>query len=310
MNLIFFGTSSFGLPSLEAILSSKHKLLSVVTSHDKPKGRSLRPAASPVKDWAAQHGVPLFEYTNINDPQTLERLSRMNADVFVVIAFGVIFSADFLRIPKIMPVNVHSSLLPKYRGAAPIHWAMINGDEKTGVSIVRVTEKLDAGDILETSSTLIFPEDDIVSLEARLADLGAKALLKSLDAIQAGKASFTPQDESVSTYARKLEKEDGRIDWSKKAVEIHNRIRALKIWPVCSSSVKGKRILFLESRVRPGGSSARPGTLLSASRSDGIVVAAGEGALEILKLQAEGRSPLSSADFLNGFPLKPGDVLE
>lgn len=310
MNLIYFGTGSFGLPSLEALFSSKHKLLSVVTGHDKPKGRNLRPTPSPVKDWALQKGVPVFEYTKINDPEALAKLSGMDADVFVVIAFGVIFSADFLRIPRVMPVNVHSSLLPKYRGAAPIHRAMMNGDPKTGVSVVRVIEKLDAGDILGTVETPILPDDDIVSLEARLADLGAKALLESLDRIAEGKAAFRPQDESLSTYARKIEKEDGRIDWSKKALEIHNRVRALKVWPVCSSSVRGKRVLFLESRVRPALVSARPGTILSASRNEGIVVAAGEGALQVLKLQMEGRTALSSADFLNGFPLKPGELFE
>lgn len=310
MNLIYFGTGSFGLPSLEALLSSKHNLLSVVTGHDKAKGRSMRPTPSPVKEWALQKGVPVFEYKKINDPDALARLSAMNADVFVVIAFGVIFSTEFLRIPKLMPVNVHSSLLPKYRGAAPIHRALMNGDPKTGVSIVRVIEKLDAGDVLGTAETPILPEDDILSLEARLADLGAKELLECLDRIAEGKASFRPQDESLSTYARKIEKEDGRIDWSKSAAQIHDRIRALKVWPVCSSSVRGKRVLFLDTRVKPVASSAGPGTIISASRSEGIVVAAGEGALEVLRLQLEGRTALPSADFLNGFPLKPGELFE
>ncbi|HXV18833.1 MAG TPA: methionyl-tRNA formyltransferase [Candidatus Omnitrophota bacterium] len=310
MNLIYFGTGTFGLPSLEALFSSKHRLLTVVTGHDKPKGRSLRPTPSPVKDWALQKGVPVFEYTKINEPETLARLSAMNADVFVVIAFGVIFSADFLRIPKVLPVNVHSSLLPKYRGAAPIHRAIMNGDRKTGVSVVRVIEKLDAGDVLGTAETPILPEDDIVSLETRLADLGAKALLESLGKISEGKATFSPQDDTLSTYARKIEKEEGRIDWSKPATQIHDRVRALKVWPVCSSSVRGKRVLFLESRFRPEAVSARPGTILSASRNSGIVVATGEGALEVLKLQMEGRTALPSADFLNGFPLKAGELFE
>ena len=312
MKIIYFGTSAFGIPALDALKKSSHQVLTVVTMPDKPQGRHLKIQPSPVKEWALENALPLFEFSDINSAESIQRLKDLGADLFIVISFGVIFSKEFIAIPRRMTLNVHPSLLPRYRGAAPMPWALINGDKETGVSIVRVVEKLDAGDILLQKKIDILPEDDIVSLEEMLSLVGAEALLESIYLLEKGSAAFARQDEKRSCYARKLTKEDGHIQWAAPASEIRNRVRAMVVWPGSHCFYKGHRIILLETAVSGSApvSKSRPGTVIAASRSEGILIATGDAPLKIETLQIEGRKPLSAKEFLNGFPLEPGQILE
>jgi len=312
VNIIFFGTGAFGLPALDAIKNSHHKILTVVTTQDKPRGRHLEIRPSPVKEWALQNKFPLFQFTKINTEESIRGLKELGADLFVVVDFGLIFSAEILRVPRLMPVNVHPSLLPRYRGAGPMQWALINGDGETGVSIVRVIEKLDAGDILLQKKTAILPDDDIVTLETRLSRLAAEALLQAIEKLEKGEGALIPQEETHANYARKLTKEDGHIRWDTPAGEIRNRVRAMKVWPGSYSFYEGRRLVIVETEFSAMEKDARirPGTIFLASRKEGLFVAALDRILEIRMLQLEGKKCLSAKDFLNGFPLKEGAVFE
>ncbi len=312
MKIVFFGTSAFGLPALDALKKSTHKILSIVTAHDKPQGRHLKVQSSPVTEWARENKTPLFDYSKINSDVSLADLRKLNADLFIVISFGVVFSKEFLAIPRLGALNVHPSLLPRYRGAAPMPWALINGDRETAVSIVRIVEKLDAGDILLQKKTLIFPAEDIHSLEKRLSVLGAESLLEGMRQIEQGTASFTPQDEKSSSYARKLEKADGHVNWAAPAVEIHNRIRGMKQWPGSYCFYQGQRMILVDAAPSEERASLRaaPGTILVASSKEGLFVAAQDKPLEIKALQIEGKRVLSAKEFLNGFTMEAGQILE
>ncbi len=312
MKIIFFGTSSFGVPSLEALKISHHQILSIVTSADKPQGRLLKLRRSPVKEWTLQNKIPLFKYHKINSPESLNDLKKLQADLFVVISFGTIFSEELIRIPRLFALNVHSSLLPKYRGAAPIHWAIMNGDAETGVTVQKIAFKVDSGDILLQKKTAILPADDICSLEERLSGLGAAALIEGLDKIENGKPSFISQIQAQAIYARKLTKEDGHIDWNGKGSEIINRLRAMKDWPGSYFFYEGKRIIVLEAQVLGPYPFAdkKPGTVLAASAEEGVLVVCRDGVLSLKKLKAEGKRELSAQDFLNGFRLKKDALLE
>ena len=312
MKIVFFGTSAFGIPALDALQKSAHKILSIVTAHDKPQGRHLKVQSSPVREWALQNKTPLFEYSKINSPASLADLKKLDADLFVVISFGVVFSKEFLGIPRLGALNVHPSLLPRYRGAAPMPWALINGDRETGVSIVRIVEKLDAGDILLQKKTAIFPSEDIHSLEKRLSVMGAEALLEGMRQMERGIASFTPQDEKASSYARKLEKGDGHVNWAASAGDIHSRIRGMKQWPGSYCFYQGQRLILVDAAPSEERASLRaaPGTILVASRKEGLFVAAQDRPLEIKTLQMEGKRILSAKEFLNGFTMEAGQILE
>lgn len=312
MKIVFFGTSAFGLPALDALKKSSHKILSIVTAHDKPQGRHLKVQPSPVTEWAHQNKTPLFDYSKINSDASLADLRKLDADLFVVISFGVVFSKEFLAIPRLGSLNVHPSLLPRYRGAAPMPWSLINGDRETAVSIVRIVEKLDAGDILLQKKTLIFPAEDIHSLEKRLSVMGAEALLEGLRQMEQGTASFTPQDEKGASYARKLEKADGHVNWAAPAGEIYNRIRGMKQWPGSYCFYQGQRMILVDTAPSEARASlqAAPGTILVASSKEGLFVSAQDKPLEIKALQMEGKRALSAKEFLNGFTMEAGQILE
>ncbi len=308
MKAVFFGTGAFGLPSLTA-LASKHELLRVVTSPDRPKGRGLEISSSPIKEWAVSHGIPVTEL----DRQGMESFSRdirdAEADIFVVIAFGIILPQVLLDIPKIAPLNLHASLLPQYRGPAPIQWALAHGEKETGVSVIRMVAKLDAGDILIQKHLAIEAADDARTLHDKLAESGAQAVLESLEALKKG-VKFTMQDEHAATYAPKIKKEDGRVQWAREAQEIVDRVRAFTGWPGSYFLLQGKRMGLLKARAESVAAGAAPGTVIEASEKSGLAVAAGKGRVRIVSLQAEGRKALSAEDFLKGFPLKPGALLE
>ena len=312
MKIVFFGTGAFGIPSLEALRQSTHEILAVVTAADKPQGRSLKPFASPVKSWAAEHQTTVFHYLKLNSEEAVGRLKELAADLFVVIDFGIILSKELLAAPRVMAVNVHGSLLPRHRGAAPVPWTILGGDAQTGVSVIRMTEKLDAGDILVQRRTPVSAEDDAVTLEDKLSELGAEALVNALEKIEKGSAHFQVQDESLATYARKLSKSDGRIDWGKPAHEIVRHVRAMNPWPGTHTFSGGKRMIVLKAGLAEKFSvkEARPGSVIAASEKEGLVVAAGGGAVRIADLQLEGKRPLAAAEFLKGFRLATGAILE
>ncbi len=308
MKIVFFGSGSFGIPSLEAIMRSSHELVSVVTLPDRPQGRKLELRGSPVKEWALAKSIPVLEYDRKSVGVFVDRAKTLNADIFVVISFGAILPARVLAAQSIAPLNVHASLLPHYRGAAPIYWAILNGDAETGVSVMRLVEKLDAGDVLIQVKTPVLPKDDYASLEARLAALGAEALLASLELLEAGQASFVPQDEAGSDYARKIVKEDGRIDWTRPAPEIARRVRAFGTWPTSYFFYEGKR--FIVAAASPETAKGRPGEVLEGSVAAGLAVACGDGSLRVERIQPEGKKTMPVQDFLRGSPIISGRFLE
>ena len=311
MKLVFFGTSTFGVASLDSLEKSRHEIQAIVTVPDKPQGRHLKVDHSPIKEWAIKNKIPHFETARGKLNEIQPELKAITPDLFVVISFGAILPESLLAIPKILSLNVHSSLLPRWRGAAPMHWALMSGDSETGVSVIRMTPKLDAGDILTQKKTAILDDDDIVSLEARLSQLGAKALLETLSLLEQKRAVFHPQDQKQATVARKLTKNDGHIDWKLKVAEIHNRVRAMKEWPSSYSFYKGKRVILIRTQFStPGVENSGPGVILSASVKSGIAVAAGDGVVRICRLQLEGKKALDSKEFLRGFTIEEGQFFE
>jgi methionyl-tRNA formyltransferase len=304
MVIVFFGTPQFAVPSLEALIASRHLVPLVVTQPDRRRGRGQKVTDSPVKAAARAHGIPVYQPDRLRDPDVAGTLRQHAPDLAVVAAYGKLIPPDLLRLPRHGMINVHASLLPKYRGAAPVHRAVINGEAQTGVTIMQVVEALDAGDMLAKSPRAIGPDETSDAVEAALAGNGARLLLETIDWIEAGTVHPEPQEESSSTYAPRLTKAEGWIDWSLKASEIHNRVRGLYPWPHAYSSLDGARLIILKTRVLDGAGGA-PGTIVAVTR-DGVVVATGGGLLEIVELQPEGRRPMLVRDFLAGRPLRAG----
>ena len=311
LSVVFFGTSAFGIPALDALKRSSHMLLHVVTTPAKPQGRQLKTIASPVFEWAKAHAVPVTELADLKSEDIVKFLKGLNADVFVTASFGLMLPKNILDIPKRAALNIHPSLLPKYRGAAPIHWALLNGDKKTGVCLIRMSSKLDAGDIALVKEYPLAPDESIFSAEEDLSRLGAALLMDGLTQLEKKALVFVPQNEAESTYARKLTKEDGRIDWKRSAQSVQAQVRALLDWPTSFTFFEGKRIVIwactagLEAPVN-----ASPGQVLGASSKTGLTVACAASTLEISELQLEGRKRMNVRDFLSGFGIKTGAFFE
>lgn len=300
MKIIFFGSSDFAVPVLEA-LSKKEEVALVVTQPDRKKGRSLKLSATAVKQLAGGLGVNVYQPDNVNEKSSVEYLKGFRADLFVVASFGQILKRELLDIPKKYCLNVHASLLPKYRGAAPINWALVNGEKETGVTIIKMNEKMDEGGIMDKEIVDISMYDDALTLSSKLSGKGALLLLRSIGLIKTGNASFVKQDASWATYAPKLKKQDGVIDWNLSAGEIYNRIRALVPWPGCFTHL-GKKILKIWKAAPADISDYKegmPGTILEI-RKDNILVSAGKGALEIKELQLEGKRCMKAEEFIPG----------
>ena len=321
MVIAFFGTPQFAVPTLEALIASRHQVALVVTQPDRRRGRGQKVTDAPVKAAARAHGIPVYQPDRLRDPEVTNTLRAHAPDAGVVAAYGKLIPAGLLSLPRLGMVNVHASLLPKYRGAAPVHRAIINGDSETGVTIMQVVEALDAGDMLAKSVRPIGPDETSESVERALADEGARLLLRVLDQIEAGTARAEPQDPASSTYAPRLTKEEGLIDWTLSAQQIHNRVRGLVPWPHAYSFLDGERVILLKTKpvgssasVAAGGSasmapdSAGPALQAGsvASTGDAIEVVTGDGLIAITELQPEGRRPMSARDFLAGHPLPPG----
>lgn len=308
LRIIFFGTPQFAVPTLEHLVASRHTVVGVVTQPDRPSGRGQHTAPTPVKAVALAHGIPVFQPATLKDPAIEPALRSLSPDLGVVAAYGRIIPLRLITLPRLGLINVHASLLPKYRGAAPVHRAVINGDAVTGVTIMRVVQELDAGAMFATVTRPIGPEDTSDVVERDLAALGARLLVEVVDQMAAGTAAEVEQDASASTYAERLTKEEGRIDWALPAPQLRNRVRGLYPWPHAYTFLDGSRLIVLHADLGPA-VSAEPGTVVAADAA-GLLVAAGAGtSLRLDRLQPEGKRAMDARAFLAGRPVMPGTRL-
>jgi methionyl-tRNA formyltransferase len=308
LRTLFFGTPAFAVPTLQALLNSPHAVVGVVTQPDRPSGRGQRLAEPPVKTLAHRAGVPVWQPSRLKDPGWLETMAALRPEVGVVAAYGRILPQVLLDLPARGFVNVHASLLPRYRGASPIQRAIINGEAETGVTIMRVVLALDAGPMLAVRRRPIGPDETSEEVEQALALEGGRLLVETLAAMAAGTATETPQDEGAATYAPRLTKEEGWIDWTLPAPRVHDFVRGLRPWPKAVSILDGGRLILLRGRpVEPRAiAAAAPGTIVEA-RHDLLIVAAGAGtAYQLLEVQPEGRRAMSASDFLAGHRVGAG----
>jgi methionyl-tRNA formyltransferase len=308
MVVVFFGTPQFAVPTLRRLVDSTHSVAGVITQPDRPRGRGQKITHAPVKALALERGIPVYQPERLQPPEVADTLRAWRADLGVVAAYGRIIPEHLLTIPRFGMINVHASLLPKYRGAAPVHRAVINGDSQTGVTIMRVVKELDAGGMFATVTRPIGPDETSDVVETALADMGAELLVGVVDQLVSGGAREEPQDDTQSTYAPRLTKEEGLIDWTQSAAQIHNRVRGLYPWPHAYTFFKGTRLIILRSVVaRAGASATTPGTILRVT-SEAIHVATGDGELAMLQVQPEGRRAMRAHDFLLGHRLATGET--
>jgi len=308
MKIVFFGSSDFSLASLQA-LQQNHEVLAVYTQPDRKKGRNLLLSQTPVKIYAQEQSMKIFQPEVVSSPEIIEQLKCFNADLFVVVSFGQKLSNQVIDVPKHLCLNVHSSLLPKWRGAAPINYAIINGDKLSGVTIMKMNEQMDGGDMLLTKSIEI-NDDGAVVLFEKLAILGAEALIEAIDLIEKKQAKFVSQDPAEVTVAKKLKKEDGLIDWNDSAVCIHNNVRGLLPWPCAFTHYKNKSLKILKTKVIDLGAAEGniSGSIIRIEKHTGIIVGTGIQCLLIEDLQLEGKKAMKAYDFVNGHNLKVGDI--
>jgi methionyl-tRNA formyltransferase len=301
LRLVFFGTPDFAVPTLEALLDSRHALVGVVTQPDRPRGRGQHVSESPVKRVALSRGVPVLQPDRLKDEAFLAGLRAWSPDAGVVAAYGKILPAAVLEAPPLGLLNVHASLLPRHRGAAPVHRAVIAGDRETGVSIMRVVQALDAGGVFATAARPIGPDDTSAEVEHDLARLGAGLLVEVLDRLSSGTAVEVPQDESAATYAHRLRKEEGLVDWRAGAGVIHNQVRGLQPWPMAWTSIGGRRLIIIRTRTAQAmpDSGRLPGSIVHVSK-DAVTVQTGSGLLDLLTVQPEGRRAMTARDFAAG----------
>ncbi|MEI6832320.1 MAG: methionyl-tRNA formyltransferase [Candidatus Omnitrophota bacterium] len=310
MKIIFFGSAHFAVPSLEALIKAEHEVVCVVTQPDKKKGRHLRVSGTDVKSTALTAKLKIFQPENIKSQESVKFLKDLDADLFVIVAYGQIFSQEVLDIPKLMPINIHASLLPRYRGAAPINWAIINGDKKSGVTIMFVTLKMDSGPVIMQKEVKIEDKDTSVTLEEKLRLVGAELLIDALKIIDSRSYRLVEQDEDKVIIAPKLKKEDGLIDWATSAVDIHNQIRGVLPWPGAHTRYKGKILKIFQADVLPvfPNHKPAPGEVVRADK-DGIVVASGRGFLNLKELQLEAGKRMPAQNFIIGHKLRAGEIL-
>jgi methionyl-tRNA formyltransferase len=309
LRIVFMGTAELACASLKALLASDScQVAAVVTRPDRRKGRELKEQPTPVKMIAKEAGAPVLQPERARDPAFIAELAELRPEVIIVVAYGQILSQPVLDLPKFGCINVHASLLPKYRGAAPIQWAILNNERETGVSIMKMTAGLDSGDVLAQRATPIDPDETAAALHNRLAAIGAELLLETLPAYIQGRMTPRPQDHAAATHARKITKADGHLDWSRPALELRNRIRAFTPWPgafvhwTTHGQARFLKIWRAQIEQRQG----TPGQILEANKA-GLVIGCGSDALRIEQLQLEGGRKMTAAEFLAGHELKPGD---
>ena len=307
MRIVFFGTPELAIPSLAA-LQDAHDVVALICQPDRPQGRSKTLVPPPTKVWAEAHGVPVHQPTKLNDGVFEAWLREQKPDVCALVAYGRILKQPILDVPPHGFLNVHPSRLPKYRGPSPIQTAILEGEQETAVTIMRLDAGMDTGDILLQEDLPIAPDDTTATLTEKAGDVGARLLLRAVGLIERGEATFTPQDDSAATYTRMFTKEDGHIDWSVSARQIVNRIRAAIPWPVAFTHWRGNPLRLHSARAVDEQPNGPPGTVTRAE-GDELVVATGEGTLCVLQLQTPGKRVMTAGEFLRGNPLRPGDTL-
>ncbi|MBN1353049.1 MAG: methionyl-tRNA formyltransferase [Candidatus Omnitrophica bacterium] len=308
MKIVFFGSSEFAVPSLEMLLNSQYEVLAIVTQPDRKSGRHLKISATPVKEAVCSRSIAVYQPENVNDPSFVKNLKSLSADLFIVVSFGQILSKDVLDVPGRYSINLHASLLPKYRGAAPVNWAIIKGEKKTGLTIIRMDERMDAGDVMLQRAIEVEREDTAETLKRRLSDLGAVLLLDSVRFIARDKVTFKKQDNRKATQAPKLKKEDGMIDWGKNAVDISNMVRGLVPWPCAYTFLDGKLLKIWKTEVLSSREKNAAGKIIDVT-DNAIFVSCGQDLLLIKELQAEGGKRMDTASFLRGHKLEKDAIL-
>lgn len=310
MKIVFMGTPDYAAGALKALLETGHEVVAAVTQPDKPKGRSGEPVCTPVKICAQEAGIPVMQPRRIKNPEAVAELKDYPADLYIVAAFGQILSQEILDIPRLGCLNIHASLLPKYRGASPIQHAIIDGEKETGVTIMQMDVGIDTGDMLYKKSIPIEDDDNYETLHDKLTALGGKAITEALALLEQGKLIPEKQDDALSCYAPLIEKEFGRLDFTKPAVELDRLIRGVTPWPSAFTSYRGRQLKIW--RAVPGLSvntfAREPGEIVKVEK-DAVTIATGEGALRILELQLEGKKRMAAQDFLRGVRMQPGEVL-
>ncbi len=308
MRLIFLGTPAFAVPTLERVVAAGHSVLAVVTQPDRPRGRGQMPAPPPVKQAAMRLGLPVYQPERVRRPESVEYLRAIPVDAMVVVGYGQIIPQSIIDIAPLGIINVHGSLLPKYRGAGPIQWAILNGETRSGITTMRIDAGLDTGDMLLKASTEIGPDETAVELGQRLAVMGADLLVDTLQGLQAGQIVPEKQDNAQASYAPLLKKEDGRIDWTRDALAIHNQVRGLQPWPGASTTFRGQALHIWRSRVWSG-APLRPTPMGTLANLKPPVVSCGAGWLELVEVQLEGRKRIAASDFANGQRLTENESL-
>ncbi len=305
MNIIFAGTPHFAASALAALLKTEHQIVAVLTQPDRPAGRGMQLTASPVKQLAVEHGIPVLQPTSLKSETVQQMLTELKADVMVVAAYGLILPKEILNIPRLGCLNIHASLLPRWRGAAPIQRAILSGDAETGITIMQMDVGLDTGDMLFKYSCPILETDDAQSLHDKLADIGATGIVDALQQMEKSTVRPEKQDDGKASYAAKLSKQEALINWDHEAVVLERAIRGYFPFPVAHTIFNGTPIKLIRAHIG-GQDKTIPGTILAVSKS-GIVVACAQGTLVLDVLQKPGGKPLPAAQFAQGFPLKVGD---
>lgn len=309
MNIVYMGTPDLAAVVLENLINSKHNIIAVVTQPDKPKGRGKQIQFTPVKELALKHNIDVYQPIKAKEEGFLDTLKQLNPDIIVVAAFGQILPKALLEFPKYGCINVHASLLPKYRGAAPIQWAIIDGEQKTGITIMHMDVGIDTGDMIMKEEVIIEPKETGGSLHDKLAQCGGSLLLKALDAIEAGTATREKQKDEDSNYVKMLDKTIGKIDFNKSAVEIERLIRGLNPWPSAYTYLDDKTLKIWDADVISDSTPGTPGEIIAVT-NDSIVVKTGDGNLAIKELQLEGKKRMLTDAFLRGYEIQVGTILK
>jgi methionyl-tRNA formyltransferase len=306
MRIIFMGTAPFACPTLRTLLASPHQIMAVVTQPDRPRGRGQQAAASAVKALALEHHLTILQPASLRPAAVVEALAALRPDIIVVVAYGNLLPPAVLALPPYGCINLHASLLPKYRGAAPVNWALIHGETVTGYTIMQMDEHLDTGPMLWREECAITPEDDAVSLGTRLAEAGAKGMLEVLAGLEGGTLTAHPQPEAGASYAPKLTRELGRVNWQQSAVTLHNLVRGLVPWPGATTGWRGTEVKIWRTRVHAAPASSPPGTI-TAVLPEGLCVACGAEQLLVQELQPANRRRMSAREFVQGYRVQPGE---
>jgi len=315
LKIIFMGTADFGGSVLEKLADSRENKIAVVTQPDRPQGRGRKILPTPIKKIALDKGLEVFQPENINDEESIKRIKEFNPDIILVVAYGQILSSHILNIPKIGCINIHGSLLPKYRGAAPINRAIINGEKETGITFMFMKEKVDAGEIIFQEKIDILADETCGELYYRLSDLSARSLPKLLEKIKNGKIERIPQDNKLATFARKMNKEDGKIDWSDKGEKVYNLIRGTIPYPGAFTYYKGRKLKITQARFlndyqgETDIGSPKPGRVVKTEKNGILISTEDKGIIKILRLIPAGSKELTAEQFVNGYKIKAGDVL-